>query len=488
MGTKITLVEQTELHGARIKVVGVGGGGGNAVNTMIRSGLDGVEFIACNTDIQALRMSDATVKFQLGARLTKGLGAGANPDVGREAALEDRDAIAELLEGADMVFITAGMGGGTGTGGAPVIAQVARELGALTVGVVTRPFMFEGKKRRGQADQGLSDLKDTVDTLITIPNQRLLAIAGEKTTLQEAFKKADEVLLQAVKGISDLITISGLINVDFADVKTIMANRGMALMGTGIASGPHKAVEAAQNAISSPLLDEISIAGATGILINITGSSNLTLYEVNEAATLIQEEAHEDANIIFGSVIDDSMGEEVRVTVIATGFERQKAAGVDEQASKLYWMPKVTPVKEWGSRTEAAPEPAPRPAPEPVDLAPRPVEVSRLAPAPAAPQAPAQPRPGVRPIQVRTAPAPAPAAPRPAPAPVQAPQVAPARPAPARPTTPEPGRSEAAAPYQKQRRMDRQELLHWSRNNGIPAVEVEEDEYDIPTFLRNQAD
>ena len=500
--SSIQLVEEHHIQGACIKVVGVGGGGGNAVNTMIAAGLDGVEFIACNTDVQALRMSRAPIKFQLGSRLTKGLGAGANPDVGREAALEDRDAIAELLQGADMVFVTAGMGGGTGTGGAPVIAQVARELGALTVGVVTRPFMFEGRKRKSQSEKGISDLKDTVDTLITIPNQRLLAIAGEKTTLTEAFKKADEVLLQAVKGISNLITISGLINVDFADVKTIMQNKGLALMGTGIASGPHKAVEAAQNAISSPLLDEISVSGATGILINITGSSNLTLYEVNEAATLIQEEAHEDANIIFGSVIDDSMGDMVRVTVIATGCESREAFGSDHRENRLYWMPQVTPVKEWGrsSAPEAAP-PQPtrseRAMPEAQAGGFRGGDMHRsAAPAPAPTrsmpaQAPAAPMGRPAPAPLRPAPAPIPTAVRPvapvAPVAVR-PTPAPVPPAPAPIPTPV-ARAESQPPaFQKKRRLDRQGVLQWSKDVGIPNLEIEEDEYDIPTFLRNQAD
>ena len=309
-----------EAVGASIKVVGIGGGGGNAINTMIASGLPGIEFVAANTDVQALRASLAPVKLQLGERLTKGLGAGANPDVGREAALEDSERLREVLAGADMVFITAGMGGGTGTGGAPVVARVAKELGALTVGVVTKPFQFEGKKRMRQADGGIAALKDAVDTLIAIPNQRLLAIAGRNTSLLETFKKADDVLLQAVRGISDLITVHGLINLDFADVRTIMADMGMAMMGCGIASGENRAIEAAQKAVASPLLEDISIQGAQGVLINITGSPDLSLHEVNEAATLIQEEAHEDANIIFGAVIDERMGDEIRITVIATGF------------------------------------------------------------------------------------------------------------------------------------------------------------------------
>jgi cell division protein FtsZ len=306
----------------RIKVIGVGGGGGNAINTMIEGRLDGVEFIAANTDIQALEANQALTKIALGGALTRGLGAGANPEVGRNAALEDITKLTEYLQTADMVFVTAGMGGGTGTGAAPIIAQVARECGALTVGVVTKPFNFEGKKRRRQAEEGIAALAASVDTLITIPNDRLLSVAGQKTTMLDAFRKADEVLLNAVQGISDLITVSGLINVDFADVRTIMKDMGRALMGTGRAVGERRAIEAAQQAISSPLLEDVSITGATGILINITGGPDLTLFEVNEAATLIQEAAHEDANIIFGSVIDASFVDEVRITVIATGFDK----------------------------------------------------------------------------------------------------------------------------------------------------------------------
>ena len=306
--------------GAKIKVVGVGGGGGNAVNTMISAGLPGVDFIVANTDGQALKASLSPVKIQVGEKITKGLGAGANPDVGRKSAEEDIDKIREHIEGADMVFITAGMGGGTGTGGAPVIARLAKELGALTVGVVTKPFLFEGKKRMRQAEDGMRALKESVDTLIAIPNQRLLSIAGRNMPILETFKKADDVLLQAVRGISDLITVHGLINLDFADVRTIMSEMGMAMMGAAVAEGENRAIEAAQRAISSPLLEDISIKGARGVLINITGGSTLSLHEVNEAATLIQEEADDDANIIFGAVIDDKMDDEVRITVIATGF------------------------------------------------------------------------------------------------------------------------------------------------------------------------
>jgi cell division protein FtsZ len=306
--------------GAKVKIIGIGGGGNNALNTMISYQLSGVEFIAANTDAQALGANMAPVKLQLGSNLTKGLGAGANPETGRKAALEDVEKIREALKGADMVFLTAGLGGGTGTGGAPVIAEAAREVGALTVAIVTKPFHFEGKKRMKQAEEGLANLRMTADALITIPNQRLLSISGKNMTLIEAFKKADEILYHAAKGISDIIVGHGIINLDFADVRTIMSETGMALMGTGIAAGENRSVEAAQKAISSPLLEDISIEGARGILINITGGENMTLNEINEATTLVQKEAHEEANIIWGTVIDQAMKEEVRVTVIATGF------------------------------------------------------------------------------------------------------------------------------------------------------------------------
>jgi cell division protein FtsZ len=316
--------EENFEDGAKIKVIGVGGGGCNAVDNMIASNMKGVEFIAANTDLQALRESKASIKLQLGAKITKGLGAGANPEIGKSAAIEDRDRIKEILNGADMVFITAGLGGGTGTGGAPIIAEVAKEIGALTVGVVTKPFLFEGRKRGRQAEEGLKELKDKVDTLIAIPNERLLTISQKNTSLLEAFKMADEVLLNAVQGISDLITNHGLINLDFADVKTVMSEMGMALMGIGIASGEKRAIEAAQKAIASPLLDEISINGAKGILINIRGDKNLTIHEVTEAARLVQKEADEEANIIFGAAIDDDLGEHIRITVIATGFGKEE--------------------------------------------------------------------------------------------------------------------------------------------------------------------
>jgi cell division protein FtsZ len=317
----IELEENTNSR-ANLKVVGIGGGGCNAVNTMIKAGLKAVEFIGANTDAQALAACGAPMRIQLGAKLTKGLGAGANPEIGKNAVLEDKDRIREILGGADMVFITAGLGGGTGTGGAPILASIAKDVGALTVAVVTKPFLFEGKKRQRQAEEGLKELRKSVDTLITIPNQRLLNVAGRDMSLLDTFRKADEVLLQAVKGISDLITVNGLINLDFADVRTVMSEMGMALMGTGAASGENRAIEAAQRAISSPLLEDITISGARGILINITGGTDLTLYEVNEASTLVQEEAHEEASIIFGAVIDENLREEMRVTVIATGFGR----------------------------------------------------------------------------------------------------------------------------------------------------------------------
>jgi cell division protein FtsZ len=306
---------------AVIKVVGIGGGGVNAVNLMIDAGLKGVEFIAINTDAQALLMSDADVKLDIGRQLTRGLGAGSDPEVGRQAAEEHRDEIEEALKGADMVFITAGKGGGTGTGGAPVIAEIAKALGALTIGVVTRPFGFEGRRRAVQADAGIQRLKEKVDTLIVIPNDRLLTVSNDKTSMVNAFKMADEVLLQGVQGITDLITTPGLINTDFADVKMIMNNAGTAIMGIGTASGEGRAVTAAKLAITSPLL-EASIDGARGILLNIAGGSDLGLFEVNEAAEIIHSVAHPDANIIFGQVIDDAMGDEVRVTVIAAGFDR----------------------------------------------------------------------------------------------------------------------------------------------------------------------
>ncbi|AKF08463.1 cell division protein FtsZ [Sandaracinus amylolyticus] len=319
MGFHIEFADDAEMQ-ARIKVVGVGGGGGNALQTMIQSGLEGVEFIAANTDTQALEQSLAPSKVQLGSALTRGLGAGANPDVGKKAALEEMERIQEALAGADMVFVTAGMGGGTGTGAAPIIAQIARDLGILTVGVVTRPFLFEGKRRMKNAEQGIRELAASVDTIITIPNQKLMNLDDDLSIL-EAFKRADDVLVQAVRGISDLITVSGVINVDFADVKTIMSGQGRALMGTGYGRGDRRALDAVEMAINSPLLDDISIDGAMGILLNFTAGPDVRLKEINEAASLVQQAAHEDANIIFGLLTDPDMGDVVKVTAIATGFE-----------------------------------------------------------------------------------------------------------------------------------------------------------------------
>ncbi|AFM42632.1 cell division protein FtsZ [Desulfosporosinus acidiphilus SJ4] len=317
---------ETELNQiAEIRVIGVGGGGNNAVNRMITAGLQGVNFVTVNTDSQALHLSHATQKVQIGIKLTKGLGAGANPEIGAKAAEESREELAKVLKGADMVFVTAGMGGGTGTGAAPIVAEVAKEMGALTVGVVTRPFTFEGRKRAMQAEKGIAELKSKVDTLITIPNDRLLQVVDKHTTIHEAFRIADDVLRQGVQGISDLIAVPGLINLDFADVKTIMSNTGSALMGIGQATGENRAVDAARKAISSPLL-ETSIEGAKGVLLNITGGVNLTLFEVNEAAGIISEAADPEANIIFGAVIDENLKEELRVTVIATGFDQQYAS------------------------------------------------------------------------------------------------------------------------------------------------------------------
>ena len=318
-GNRFTLEEEN--HGARIKVIGVGGGGCNAVNRMIRAKVEGVEFIAANTDLQALKLSQAPVKLQLGAKLTKGLGAGANPEIGRKAALEDTDKIIEALEGADMIFVTTGLGGGTGSGAAPVVASLASELGALSVAVVTKPFSFEGKRRQIQAEQALAELIGSVDTVIVIPNEKLMNCVETGTSFFEAFRIADDILRQAVQGISDIITIPGIINRDFADVKTIMQGMGYAVMGTAVASGSNRAVEAAKRAISSPLLEENTIQGAQGILINVTGSTSVTLHEIHEASSIIQQAAHENANIIFGAVQDEAMKESVKITVIAAGFK-----------------------------------------------------------------------------------------------------------------------------------------------------------------------
>ncbi len=347
---------------ARIKVIGVGGGGGNAVNRMIQAHMEGVEFVAANTDVQALKLSQAPVKLQLGVRLTAGLGAGSNPDIGRRAALEDSEKVIEALEGADMVFVTAGLGGGTGTGAAPVIASLASEMGILTVAVVTRPFAFEGKRRLMQAERGLKELIESVDTMIVIPNEKLLAVAKDAGFF-ESFRIADDVLRQGVQGISDIITIPGIINRDFADVKTTMAGMGHAVMGTAVRTGENRAMEAAQAAMASPLLEAGAIDGARGILINITGSSTLKLSEVNAASSLIQSAAHEDANIIFGAVLDEKMGEEVKITVIATGFRDQmperRARMLSVEETPVVSVPVVAPNNWMG---ESEPEPARQPA------------------------------------------------------------------------------------------------------------------------------
>ena len=330
------LMEPNNMSSAKIKVIGIGGAGGNAVNTMISYNLKGVDFIAANTDAQALGASSSPIKIQIGAEVTKGLGAGSNPDVGRRSAIETKDLLRNSVEGADMVFITAGLGGGTGTGGAPIVAEISKEMQILTVAVVTKPFLFEGKKRNQQAEEGIAELRKIVDTLIVVPNQRLLSLGGKTLSLLEAFKKADDILYHAVKGISDLIMVPGLINLDFADVRSIMSDMGMALMGTGIARGDCRAVEAAQKAISSPLLEDNTIQGAHGILLNITGGPDMTLFEINEASSLIQSEAHEDAHIIFGTVVDEDMGDEIRITVIATGFnEPQKHNQVIKNVSRM---------------------------------------------------------------------------------------------------------------------------------------------------------
>ncbi|HTS55951.1 MAG TPA: cell division protein FtsZ [Terriglobales bacterium] len=347
---------------ARIKVIGVGGGGGNAVNRMIDSGMEGIEFIVANTDLQALRMSRAPMKIQLGVKLTNGLGAGANPEVGRKAALEDSDKIIEVLEGADMLFVTAGLGGGTGTGAAPIIASLASELGALTVAVVTKPFAFEGKRRMMQADRGIAELMESVDTTIVIPNEKLLGVAQDAGFF-ESFRVADDILRQGVQGISDIITIPGIINRDFADVKAIMAGMGYAVMGTATANGARRATEAAQKAIASPLLEAGAIDGARGILINITGSASLKLAEVQEACTIIQTAAHEDANIIFGAVMDDKMKDAVKITVIATGFKDSdiRRRRMEHSTFSTDGFSQFEPEPETESEPESHPLPPPPP-------------------------------------------------------------------------------------------------------------------------------
>src|SRR5512142_596844 len=386
-GIRISFNEEAR-NDAKIKVIGVGGGGGNAVNRMIDAGMEGIEFIAANTDLQALRMSRAPMKIQLGVKLTTGLGAGANPEVGRKAALEDADKVIEALEGADMVFVTTGLGGGTGTGAAPIIASLASEMGALTVAVVTKPFGFEGKRRQTQADRGLQELIDSVDTTVVIPNEKLLAVAKDAGFF-ESFRVADDILRQAVQGISDIITIPGIINRDFADVKAIMAGMGYAVMGTATAKGERRAIEAANRAIASPLLEAGAIDGARGLLINITGSSSLKLAEVNEASTIIQSAAHEDANIIFGAVLDEKMKDEVKITVIATGFKTEHmqrnrervtsaAAAIAQQrtASAYTPNPRIEPRADRVPEVRTEPVPAAAPAPEPVFRATPPTPVT----------------------------------------------------------------------------------------------------------------
>jgi cell division protein FtsZ len=348
--------DETMTQNARMKVVGVGGGGGNAVNRMIEEDLEGVEFISVNTDAQVLKLSKADVKIQIGHKLTRGLGAGARPEIGAQALEENRDEMRRALDGADLVFITAGMGGGTGTGAAPLIAEMAREMGALTIAIVTKPFLFEGKKRMKQAEAGLAELKRAADTMIVVPNERLLAVVGKGTSFKDALKKADEVLLHATQGISDLIRVTGEVNVDFADVRTVMSNRGAALMGTGFGRGENRSMEAAQEAISSPLLDNISISGAAGVLINITGGMDLAIDEVTTISSIIQEAAGDDAEIIFGAVHDPSMKEEVRVTVIATGFDRDMLASVPDNVIRPDFRSQGRPAADIaGTRTAYPP-------------------------------------------------------------------------------------------------------------------------------------
>lgn len=462
-------LEENISIGANIKVVGVGGGGSNAVSTMIGSGMSGVEFVVANTDIQALNSSKAGTKLQLGNDLTKGLGAGANPDIGRRAAIESYNDIVEKLEGADMVFVTAGMGGGTGTGGAPVVAKIARELGALTVGVVTKPFIFEGKRRMKQAEEGLRELRENVDTLIVIPNQKLLAIAAERTPLLETFKKADEVLLQAVKGISDLINIRGLINLDFADIRTVMNNKGMAIMGTGVAKGDNRAVEAATMAISSPLLENIKIEGATGIIVNVTGGPDLSLYEVNEASTLITEAAHEDAVVIFGSVIDPNLSEEIRITVIATGFAQE------DQRRAADLRPDLAALQSFLQQNAAPPAPPQPVLGQPMVSTPGYYSTPTMQPV----QQPVMPTPNMQPMQQPTMVAPQPVAPpmmppplpnfAPVPPPVQ-PQVQPQHVA--QPTAPVMGQPSALPTYESPMAMPQAEVAPVAAAPQMPVPPV----------------
>ena len=458
-GLPITL-ESLDQAPAKIKVIGVGGGGGNAVNRMIQAKLRGIEFIAANTDLQALRRNEASTKLQLGDELTRGLGAGGDPEVGRNSALEDTQRILETLDGADMVFITTGLGGGTGTGAAPILASLAAEIGALTVAVVTKPFSFEGRRRQKLAERGVEELRNSVDTLITIPNERLLSFVDRGTPLTEAFLIADDVLRQAVQGISDLITVPGEINVDFADVKTIMTGMGMALMGTGIAKGENRALEAAQRAISSPLLEETSIEGARGVLINIAGGKDLTLHEVAEAARIISESVDEEANIISGMVIDDEMTDEMKVTVIATGFDQsaERPADVGDIAPVVRRPPPRRPedlqaamerqTSARPAQAQARPVQTARPAPQ----APRPTQTAR----PTSPAPQSYHRPPVN---------------QPEPAPVQA--------------EPEPVvEPEEDLPFYRKALA----MRHVDDSSGYGPNWKNVDDYDIPTVLRKQMD
>jgi cell division protein FtsZ len=486
--------EDNKQTGPRIKVIGVGGGGGNAINNMIDRGIAGVEFLAANTDVQALEINHAASKLQLGQGSTKGLGAGAKPDVGAGAAKESIDRIEELLHGADMVFVAAGMGGGTGTGAAPIIADVARRQGALTVGVVTKPFAFEGNRRKKQAERGIEALKAAVDTLIIVPNDRLLQLCGQETSMLDAFKMADQVLFNAVKGISDIITQQGVINVDFADAVSVMSAQGLALMGIGRGSGERRALDAAHAAISSPLLEEVSVDGATGILVNVTGGPSLTLHEVNAAIALITEAAHLDANIIFGYVVDESMGEDVAITVIATGFERARREAEQTQhtavappAAQQRTDPDVPTYIRNGWRDGKTmrgplpqaelPLPPSEPAPEPLDVAP-------ATPAPAlatyaAPQAAVAPP---APLTTTRAEPPPAAPPHASLEPVPAASMAPVAHA-----TPRRGGIAMLPPVEdehprKPRSVHREAVLAMSAALG------EDDEYDIPAFLRRNAE
>lgn len=490
--------EDNRQNGPRIKVIGVGGGGGNAINNMIDRGIAGVEFLAGNTDVQALEMSKAANKLQLGQGSTKGLGAGAKPDVGAGAAKESIDRIEELLHGADMVFVAAGMGGGTGTGAAPIIADVARRQGALTVGVVTRPFAFEGNRRKKQSERGIEALKAAVDTLIIVPNDRLLQLCSTETSMLDAFKMADQVLFNAVKGISDIITQQGVINVDFADAVSVMSAQGLALMGIGRGSGERRALDAANAAISSPLLEEVSVDGATGILVNVTGGPSLTLHEVNAAIALITEAAHEDANIIFGYVVDESMGEEVAITVIATGFERARreaeqahSTAVAPPAAQQRTDPDVPTYIRNGWRdgkTMRGPLPQAELPLVPAETPPSPMAEMEAATAPspspaavAAPQAAAAP---LAPLTTTRAEPPslAPAPPHASLEPVPAASVAPVAHA-----TPRRG-GIAMLPPVEEEPPRRHRSVHREAVLAMSAALGEDDEYDIPAFLRRNAE